>query len=84
VSIPALIAALIVTALVGRALFRVIFDDAADFWDCVKFSFTPDLISMFRGRYLDDWHQSMKLSLFLLAAGGAGGLTYWGIASIGN
>ncbi len=82
--IIAWIVALPVTALVGSGLFRLIFEDADDFWDCVKYSFTPDLVSMFRGEYGEDMMQSLKLSFFLLLTIGAGGLTWWGISSLGN
>ena len=73
-----LIPSLVVSALVGRWLFRWIFDDWQDFLDCLRLSLTPDLISLFRGEYWEDLKQSFKLTLFLAAALGSGALTYLG------
>ena len=72
----AVIAAIVAGFLVARPLFKWIFDDGDDFWDCVKFSFTPNLFSFFRGQYFDDMKQSLKLSCFCFAIGGAAWLTY--------
>ena len=73
-----LIPSLVVSALVGRWLFRWIFDDWQAFLDCLRLSLTPDLISLFRGEYWEDLKQSFKLTLFLAAALGSGALTYPG------
>ncbi len=40
-------------------LFKVFFDDLGDFLDCVRFCFTPDVVSLFRGEWGDDqWGES--------------------------
>lgn len=49
VNVLALIAAILVAGFVGKTLFCVLFEDMEDCLDCLRFSLTPDLISMFRG-----------------------------------
>jgi len=36
-----------------------------DFIDCIKFWFTPDIVSMFRGQYWEDNWAELKLLLWL-------------------
>lgn len=81
-SLLPLIPSLLVSVLVGRWLFGLIFDDWQDFCDCLRLSFTPDLISMFRGEYFEDLKQSFKLSIYLFAVIGSGALTYFGVGSL--
>lgn len=45
------------------------FDTSDDFWDCVKFTFQPDLVSLFTGEFVEDFWQSMKLAIFLAIIG---------------
>jgi len=40
------------------------FDDFDGFFECIKFWFTPDWISLFRGEYFDDRWAEMKLFWF--------------------
>lgn len=47
-----------------KAYFRLIFSDSDDFRNSVKYSFTPDLFSLFRGEYRKDRIAEMKLSFF--------------------
>jgi hypothetical protein len=72
----AILGGALVGALIGRITFPLFFADAAEFRECVKFSFTPDLISLWRRRYGRDVAKSLKLSawcvLCLLAAYGSG------------
>jgi len=78
--ILAIIAAIITSAVLGRYAFKWIFqDDWEDFWDCVKYSLTPDIFSMFRGQYFEDLGQSFKLTGFLVLTFGGGYLVYWAI-----
>jgi hypothetical protein len=72
----AIIAGVVVAGLVARGLFRLMFDDSSEFWECVRYYFTPDLWSLIRGELFDDWVKSMKLGLFVVATGGSGALTY--------
>ncbi len=71
-----------VALLVGRFLYPLMFQDREDFWDCVRFSLTPNLVSMFRGQYLEDVVKSLKLGAFASASGLAGYLTYFGLSSL--
>ena len=45
-------------------LGSVFFGDWAGFFDCLRFWFTPDWISLFNGEYFDDHWAEMKLFLF--------------------
>ncbi|MEO3944970.1 hypothetical protein [Gorillibacterium sp. CAU 1737] len=56
---------LVVNIPVYKYLFRVFFSSREDFKEAVKFSFTPDLLSLFRGRYWKDQFGEAKLSFFL-------------------
>ena len=69
-------------AFVGNRLYHWMFEDSTDFWDCVTFSLTPDIFSMFRGQYFEDISKSAKLSIFLAAIGLSGYLTYQGLSAI--
>ena len=76
VSYSSLIVSIIVAFFAGRFLFRIIFDGRDDFFDCLRLSFTPDIISLFRGEYWQDFTQSLKLSGFLLGTGISGVVVY--------
>ena len=41
------------------------FTDWQGLWEAVKFWLTPDIISMFRGEYFEDWWESAKLFVFV-------------------
>lgn len=44
--------------------------------DTIKFLFTPDLYSLFRGRFWDDWYATTKFNVFLfLCFGWAAAIT---------
>ena len=78
--------AIIIGSIIGVAvlalLFKPFFGGREDFFRCVKFWFTPDIISAFRGEYHEDWLAEMKLFLWL-AAGAATGLgTYFGLMKL--
>ena len=45
-------------------IFRRIFDDVDDLKQSVKYSFTPDIISLFRRRFWKDQFGELKLSVF--------------------
>ncbi len=53
--------------LVGWVLFK----DWENFWDCLKFWLTPDIISLFRGEWIEDQWAQVKLSLWLVLCAGA-------------
>lgn len=45
-------------------LGRAFFDDWGGFFQCVRFWFTPDIISIFRGEHWDDVWAELKLLVF--------------------
>jgi hypothetical protein len=53
--------------LVGWVLFK----DWDNFWDCIKFWLTPDIISLFRGEWIEDQWAQMKLFVWLALCAGA-------------
>lgn len=48
-----------------KRIFRRIFKDSEDFYDSVKYSFTPNLFSFFKGKYWEDRVGEAKLSFFI-------------------
>ena len=73
---------LIIIALVAlniplyKVFFRMMFESMEDFNECVRYSFTPDFISFFRGEYCRDYFGEMKLGLFIFLCGGSIWLEY--------
>ena len=57
---------------VGYMLYKLLFDTLDEFMDCVRFWFTPDIISLFRGQYYEDAWAEMKLILWLAISTGSG------------
>ena len=49
---------------------KILFGSWTDFGEAVRFWFTPDIFSMFRGEYMDDWAAELKLGLFIVVCGG--------------
>jgi hypothetical protein len=47
-------------------LFRPVFGDWEEFVDCVKFWFTPDILSLFVGEYLGDRWSELKLVFWVV------------------
>ena len=44
--------------------------------ETIRFLFTPDIVSLFRGEYWDDWHATLKFNFFLfLCLGWAAAVT---------
>ncbi|WP_088835228.1 hypothetical protein [Paenibacillus tyrfis] len=50
---------------VYRFIYKLIFSDPEDFDESVKFSFTPDFISFFRGKYWQDKWGTFKLRMYI-------------------
>lgn len=50
-----------------KFIFKQIFVDSDDFRESVKYNFTPDLFSLFKGRYMKDKIGEFKLGLFFMA-----------------
>ncbi|WMM23434.1 hypothetical protein RBU61_10745 [Tissierella sp. MB52-C2] len=49
-----------------KFLFNIIFIDKDDFNKSVRYSFTPDIISLFRGEYWKDRGGEIKLGFFIM------------------
>jgi len=56
---------LIVNIPVYKFIFKQIFIDTDDALNSIKFSFTPDIFSLFKGRYLKDQLGEFKLGSFI-------------------
>ncbi|YCM42448.1 hypothetical protein V2O64_14145 [Verrucomicrobiaceae bacterium 227] len=80
----AIIVASLVAVVLGRLLFKFIFEDWDDLWDCVAKIFTPDFLSLFRGEFLEDMKQSLKLSIFLFAVVGSSWVAYDYVEGLGG
>ena len=48
----------------------VLFRTWQDFWDSIRFWITPDIFSLFRGEFLDDWFAELKLGVWIAACAG--------------
>lgn len=46
-------------------LFKPIFGDADGFWECVRFWFTPNIVSWFQEEYYEDLVSTFKLHAWL-------------------
>ena len=74
-----------VTLAVGAVLFGFFFDGLDDFLECVRYYFTPDILSLFRGEYSEDWWAELKLGLWIGLSVGSGALTYfWMLKHVGT
>lgn len=58
---------LIVNIPIYKMIFKKIFKSTEDFKESVKYSFTPDLFSLFNGRFWKDQIGEAKLSFFIFA-----------------
>ncbi|SNT15296.1 hypothetical protein SAMN05446037_104521 [Anaerovirgula multivorans] len=65
-----------------KFFFKTFFSGTEDFNESLRYSFTPDLISLFRGEYWKDRFAQMKLSFFLLSCGLVTFMEYAMITSI--
>ena len=63
---------LLVAANIPAYLFLgwIFFKDWDDFGECIRYSLTPDIVSLFRGEYWDDERATFKLWFWLLACAG--------------
>ncbi len=52
---------------VYKKILRLIFRDREDINDSIKYTFTPDLFSLFKGNYWKDRVGEAKLSLFIFS-----------------
>ena len=67
-----MIFAVLIALLTAAMLYALMFEDKDEFAECVKFCFTPEIISVLRGKYWEDIWAETKILLWLgisLAAG---------------
>ena len=62
---------------VYKVLFNMVFSDRDDFNESVKYSLTPDIISLFRGEYWKDRISEFKLGIFIFLCIIATVIEYW-------
>ncbi|WP_028551565.1 hypothetical protein [Paenibacillus sp. UNC451MF] len=65
-SILILILLFIINYPVYRFIFKLFFYDADEFEESVRYSFTPNFISFFRGEYWKDKFSTVKLQAYSL------------------
>ena len=65
-------------------IFYFIFADSDDFKESVRYSFTPDIVSLFRGKYWKDQIGEFKISIFITACIAVVALEYLIVVSLLN
>jgi len=65
-----------------KKIFYLIFKTKEDFYECMRFVFTPDLISLFRREYTRDYFGELKVSFFMFLCGGLTILEYFAGVSL--
>jgi len=58
------LAASLLGLFVAVCFFKPFFEDWSGFWECLKFWQTPDVISMFRGEWIDNKWARLKLFIW--------------------
>jgi hypothetical protein len=66
----------------AAALFRLFFKDLPDFIECLRFYFQPNIISLFRGEWEQDWWASLKLGVWATIAVAMGVATHYKLPQI--
>ncbi len=56
-------------------LFKIFFDGFGEFLECLRFWFTPEIVSIFRGEWNEDLWAEMKLFIYVGLSVGVGFLT---------
>ena len=72
----AIIVGIISGIVVMALLYKPFFGDPGGFFECVRYLFTPDVISWFRGEWDLDWWAKAKISLWFMCGAVAGFLGY--------
>jgi len=65
-------------------IFHFIFADSDDFKESVRYYFTPDIVSLFRGKYWKDRIGEFKISIFIMACIAVVALEYMIVVSLLN
>jgi hypothetical protein len=82
-SIPGIIIASGVVAMVATILFKLFFENRAEFWECVKYGLKPDFFSWLDKDLQRDYGKSMKLGFYIALCAGAGLVAYYSVESLG-
>lgn len=77
-----IIALIVLNIPLYKVYFRMMFESMEDFNECIRYSFTPDIISLFRGEYCRDYFGEMKLGIFIFLCCGSIWLEYTIIRTI--
>ena len=65
--------------------WRFIFGSWDDFLEVLRYWFQPNLLSLFRGEFGEDFHATLKMSFFLILSGGSTvlvGFMFFGLGEI--
>ena len=71
-----MIFAVLIALITAAVLYVLLFEDWDEFLECVKFCFTPEIISALRGKYWEDVWAETKILLWLGISVMAGVSTY--------
>lgn len=66
------IAAIVSAVITAYLLFSVLFGSREEFLGCVKFWFTPDVFSIFKGQFYEDQWGEVKLLVWIVCSAGVG------------
>ncbi len=67
-----IVLAVIVGGMTLVVLFKPIFGSRDEFMECLRLALTPNIISMFRGEWGEDFIAEFKMTLWLGASGALG------------
>lgn len=81
-SVVAVVLGVVIGIVVALLLLKPFFGTREEFFGCLKFWMTPDIVSMFRGEYLTDWWSETKLGFWIAASALSGIATYIGIMKL--
>lgn len=71
-----LVASIVVGVVVAGVLFRAFFDNVAEFLDCLRLCFTPEIISAFRGEWEESNWACIKVLIYFGLSIGSGFLAH--------
>lgn len=62
-------------------LGRAVFGGWGEFWECVRFWLTPDLFSLVRGEWGEDWVAEFKLLAWAVVCAGIVWGEHWALTA---
>lgn len=80
---PGLIVAAIAFAMVATILFKLFFNDRADFFECVKYCLKPDFFSWLDKDLQRDYCKSLKFGFYISICAALGFVAYLCVDSLG-